>query len=352
MKQVFSVLDLSRRAAVAVLGSSLIIASLIIIATSNAPKALSSAANVSSTKTVNFGDPFTVVVLPDTQLYSQDYAYLYESQTNWIVKNLEKKNIVYVSHLGDIVELPDNTSQWEVASSAMSKLDGKVPYGIAPGNHDINYATGTSNFSKYFSKQRVNGVSDETLVRKDLRADLTNADDQLENNRYRLFSTGVNKFIGINLEFCPDDKTLQWTSDLLTRYSDRTAIVTSHSFTKADGNRQTGDTCADYGSTSTNNGEEIYQKLIVKDGHANVLMFLGGHDVWSKSGGARRTDIAHGKPVHQLLSDYQHMDEGGSGFLRIMTFYPNNKEIKVETYSPYYDEYKRDRDNQFVLDMP
>src|SRR5205085_2879552 len=45
---------------------------------------------------------WTLVVLPDTQIYSESYPELFKDQTRWIVANKDRYNIKYVLHLGDI----------------------------------------------------------------------------------------------------------------------------------------------------------------------------------------------------------------------------------------------------------
>ena len=92
---------------------------------------------------------FTYVVIPDTQLYRGEGAHVkkgpkqtgpttnpaFESRVKWIEANIEKEKIAFVSHVGDIVDYK-NDEQWSFASNLMARLDGKVPYGISPGNHD------------------------------------------------------------------------------------------------------------------------------------------------------------------------------------------------------------------------
>lgn len=70
---------------------------------------------------------FTIVVLPDTQGYTQDYPWLFDNQTQWIVDNKEALNIVFVTHLGDLVNSYGNITQWEYANCSMSKLCDNVP---------------------------------------------------------------------------------------------------------------------------------------------------------------------------------------------------------------------------------
>jgi hypothetical protein len=58
-------------------------------------------------------EDFTIIVLTDTQFYSANYPDIYTSQTQWIVDNREALNIAYVTHVGDIVDNCNQTSQWQ-----------------------------------------------------------------------------------------------------------------------------------------------------------------------------------------------------------------------------------------------
>ena len=110
---------------------------------------------------------FTYVVIPDTQLYRGEGAHVkkgkkpqsgptrnpaFASRVDWIAANIAKEKIAFVSHVGDIVDYR-NEQQWSFASNQMAKLDGKVPYGISPGNHDIGGAD-TTEFNTWFPRAR------------------------------------------------------------------------------------------------------------------------------------------------------------------------------------------------------
>jgi hypothetical protein len=66
-------------------------------------------------------------------------------------------NTVWVSHLGDIVEHIDaQTIEWDRASTSMQVLDdADVPYGIAPGNHDMSSAGVSTNYDIKFPQSRM-----------------------------------------------------------------------------------------------------------------------------------------------------------------------------------------------------
>jgi hypothetical protein len=96
----------------------------------------------------------TFVALPDTQYYSLRYPSIFRNQTAWIAEHAVDRNIAYVFHLGDIVHT-NSTAEWKQASAAMAELDGLVPYGLVPGNHDYgpygNATTRDTQLNKWFS---------------------------------------------------------------------------------------------------------------------------------------------------------------------------------------------------------
>ena len=82
--------------------------------------------------------------------------------------------------------------------------------------------------------------------------------------------------------------------------------------------------------------------------HPNLIMVLSGH--FTGGSGARRSDLGdNGNLVNQLFADYQDYANGGTGWLRIMTFHPTTNSISVQSYSPYLNQYMTDPTNQFTL---
>jgi hypothetical protein len=57
------------------------------------------------------GEDFTLIALPDTQNYSTAYPVVFNSQTQWIANNKTAQNIVFVTHLGDIVNIANSTTR-------------------------------------------------------------------------------------------------------------------------------------------------------------------------------------------------------------------------------------------------
>jgi len=90
-------------------------------------------------------DSFTICVITDTQYFcygehepGKPMGELFERQTNWMVRNKDRWNILFVIHVGDCVDKGYEESQWELATKSMRILDNNIPYVVCIGNHDFN----------------------------------------------------------------------------------------------------------------------------------------------------------------------------------------------------------------------
>ena len=85
------------------------------------------------------GDEFLVVVLPDTQIYAMNHPSTFDSQLSWIAERADEYNIVFVSHVGDIVHNASEQVEWDAALAAYSLLDAiDLPHGFSVGGHDTS----------------------------------------------------------------------------------------------------------------------------------------------------------------------------------------------------------------------
>ena len=270
------------------------------------------------------GEDFTVVGFPDTQNYSASAnggtPDMFNDQTLWVKNNQVAENILFVSHVGDVIDV-DSDTQWRIANTAMSTLDvgANIPYGISIGNHDAT--SGSSAFyNNYFGVSRFAG--------RDYYVGSYGSDND---NNYEIFRAGGMDFLIIHLEYDPGTAAIQWADGILKANPGRRAIVTSHSIIGT-GNP---------GSFSTI-GQAIYDEL--KD-NANLFLMLCGH----VAGTGIRSDTYNGNTIYTLLADYQSITNGGNGYMRIMEFSPQNDLITVKTYSPHLDAWMTDADNQFTV---
>jgi len=263
---------------------------------------------------------FTIVALPDTQFYSESYPTTFTAQTNWIKNNQVGQNIVFVTHEGDIVDNYDNTTQWSNATSAMDNLNGVVRYATCPGNHDSDYGANYTNYAANFGSARYStkpGFLATTATKNNCLA--------------MTFTAGSRQFLSLSLDSFDASTSITFAQNQINAHLGMPTIVTLHSFYNTDG-------------SFTGEGGQFWNNLFKVSGNSQIFMVLCGH----MHGTFHDTDNdLDGKPVYEMLADYQSEGQGGDGYMRLITFDPDSSTIHVKSYSPVKDLYKTDAGNQF-----
>ena len=295
-----------------------------------------------------------IVLLPDTQTYAEKYPEVLDSQINWVARNA--KQIAFVMQQGDLTQ-NNNDKEWKVIQNSFSKLNGKVPYVLAAGNHDMGSADGkfadvrnSTLFNNYFPYSQMSSLPGFSGVAEEGKMD----------NAYYIFKTGKINWLVITLEFGPRNSILNWAGSVIEKYPNHSVIINTHSYMYSDSTRQgPGDNWRpqaygvgkDTGDSSVNDGEQIWDKL-VKD-HSNVRFVFSGH-VLNTGVGTLVSINSKGFPVYQMLANYQEgvtgSVKGGNGWLRILDLDYKKKTLNVSTYSPYINKYKEEPAQQFIIE--
>jgi hypothetical protein len=305
--------------------------------------------------TLSAPDSWSMILLPDPQTYVKfDYNQpLLELMTAWIVRYQEKLNIQMTLCTGDLVEQneypnPDgingnqpSISQWKSEARAFSRLDGKIPYILATGNHDFGIVSAENrqtNYDRYFPVDK--NPLNQKLLRNvgmgiDHKPSLTNA-------TYEFISPQGKKFLILVLEFAPRDEILEWAKITVEqeKYAGHTVIFLTHSYLDTNSQHivQEG-----YRLPGPNYGAAIWRKLVQPS--KNILLVLSGHigeQHNAKAHVAFRTDTnVAGKKVQQMTFNAQALGggwhgNGGDGWLRILEFLSDGKTIRVKTFSPLF----------------
>ncbi|MDO6601874.1 metallophosphoesterase [Arenibacter palladensis] len=300
-------------------------------------------------------DSWSIILVPDTQTYVkfERNQGILETMTAWISENIDALNIKMVLSTGDLVEQNEllvsdkingnmpSRDQWRAVSHAFERLDGKVPYILAAGNHDFGYKSvenRKSNYSQYFPVHR------NILNAKALRAAGKNIDGlpSVENATYELISPQQRKFLFLNLEFAPRDTILQWANSEISKeiYKDHTVVMLTHSYLNAQNKHMEKE---NYPIEDANYGKAIWEKLVAPS--KNVQLVFSGHigspDNFKAHTAFKVDKNAAGKKVNQLTFNAQAMGggwhgNGGEGWLRIMEFLPDGKTVITTTFSPHF----------------
>lgn len=310
---------------------------------------------------------FTMILVPDPQSYTKFAANqpLFDLQTAWIAQNIKRLNIKAALFTGDMVEqngkqisapLPneyngDQTGrqQWEAVSRAISRLDNRLPYVIAQGNHDIGHITATDRHTlapQYIYPER-NIMFEKTLV-----ATCPNFQGvhTMENSAYEFKTKTWGKILIITFEFAPRDEAINWAKELIEseKYKEHKVFVLVHSWLDTAGKRIAKE---GYTLSPCNWPEAVWTKLVYPSN--NISMVLCGHtgntpnmkntnEINYQPTCSFRTDKAHnGRNIPQMMFNSQQGDgnwngNGGDCWLRILEFKADGKTISVRTFSPLF----------------
>lgn len=271
---------------------------------------------------------YSFAVIGDTQELSDDFPEKMTALYDWLLDNKDAKKIKCVLGLGDITQ-KSYDYEWAHAKSQIFKLNGKIPYALVRGNHDkIAGYNATFNNEEY--KNELSGAMTSDSV----------------TNAYKLLTVGENDYLIVMLDYGPSDAMLNWANEVIASYPNHRAIVITHCYFYRDSTTLGAD---DAYPSKTNNGEQIWDKLIRK--HANIELVISGHDP--------SQDITHaeaigdnGNVVHQMLIDPQNTDFylDGTGMVAMFYFSEDGNTLTVRYYSVIKDMYGSEK-SQFTINF-
>ena len=292
-------------------------------------------------------ETFSIVVIPDTQHYRtvmqderDDPVWenpVFEAYVDWTAANIDQQRIVFVTHVGDIVDLNERP-QWRVARECMDRLHERIPYGISVGNHDMQRAGDSSLFQEFFPESRFTGFDWYGGCFVGVNGRTTVSGNNA--NSFQLFEAEGLQFVFLHLECNAPDNVLAWADSVLREHEDRLAIVTTHmglgprdrpeqasDFFDAPKGRMTWKKC--HGEQG-NSPQQMWDKCFRQ--HGNLRLICCGDQ--SRTQALRQSSRGeHGNTVHELLSDY------GANGLRVMRILPQTGKIEVRTWNPMTDEF-------------
>ena len=339
---------------------------------------------------------FTYVVFGDTQDYIQqsDKSYAnpsFVSRVDWILEQSGQRTIKFVTHLGDVVNVPSEEREWLLATNQLERLrEANIPCAFAPGNHDLTWGDTTpitdhldsydlsgwlshGSFDGFKGRQysKLSDINDRYSDREAQHAlEISDVAGRGANSYQLLTHLGEN-FIFIHLQCSIPTNVLKWVDGVLDQYYDRLAIIVEHEGlgdvnamlpfnSEADRlnmGRMRANRFTSNGSTSAQ-----YQWERCFSRHSNVLMILSGHENELLSG-IRTSRGLYGNDVVEINQTYPEISY--SDWLRTYVVNTERKTITVHTYSPYQkrlcdgkgDEFDKSKsklkeDYQFATNCP
>ncbi len=302
---------------------------------------------------------WTAVWMTDTQYYTEAHREIgiFLKMTDWIAAHAEARRIRMVWHTGDIVDNND-PGEWARARACMAVLDGRVPYVMTLGNHDIGEGGKADTRATFYNDHFHLADNPLNAERFGGRYEAGRLD-----NTYWFFTEGAWSLLVFSLEFGVRPEVADWAGGITRLHPERRAVLLTHEFlddfsraTQGDGwgRRTVPESPASphqYGIGRDHparalTGQGVWERLVSR--HENFSLTLNGHHAgWEMAEGkpvrtktaatSYRMDAgAAGQPVHQLFFNPQFIPDGGAGWLRLLEFQPDGVTVLVKTFSPLY----------------
>lgn len=261
---------------------------------------------------------WTLVVIPDTQHYSQNRANAplnaFHDAFAWLVANRSALNIQYVQGLGDITESWNNTQEWVNATGAWYKHKNQIPHMPVQGNHDE-----PASLNKYFPFS--------TYQQESWWGGHFNGIE----NSYTLLTIGKEKYLFVQLQsydqYLSPKRTqeqnqagLNWANATIAKFPDRKVILATH----------------DLWATQT-----VKNEVLMK--HDNIVLANAGHDCVRET--TYTTNGPSGGVSNNFIVDYQ-CDSQEVMQLRFYVFKPLEDRVDYYSYSPVTQQFEVDASSQ------
>jgi hypothetical protein len=191
----------------------------------------------------------------------------------------------------------------------------------------------------------------------------------VENAYFRLTLPKVTLGVLV-LGWSPNAATVAWAKKALAKYPQDRKIFATHAYLFHDSSRydfsQKG-TDQDwnpltYGTAKKDpklpyskdniavdaayDGEMLWTELLADT--PGLFLTLNGH-VLKNGTGLLTSQNKLGQKVHQVLVNYQMLNEGGLGYLRLIEFSPDGARMQMKTFSPSLQKYSLAQDQHFLL---
>lgn len=250
------------------------------------------------------------VQIGDTQSANETQL---QSIVDFIFDNKVVLDIQYVVHMGDIVGVYNNETNWKIGNTAFSQLTDYVAFGWLAGDNDGESAQYLGD--NYYAFNASNYPN------------MTSSYDQGRNTAQFFNFSGI-EILFVNLEYFANENALQWFESLYQQYENAIVIFSTHSYL---------DFVGDYTEDTINS--------TYLDAYPRVKLVLCGHLVYAIH------QEANGR--QEILFNYQRVLDyfpDLSDFVRVYTVFDDGT-VDAWTYSQLRDTYLTDSANQFSFNL-
>lgn len=246
--------------------------------------------------------PFSLLWMSDTQR-TTGFRGEFQTISDWCMAQIEPYNIEALLHTGDIVDSRVSAFQWNEALTALAPLRETLPALFISGNHDMDPKM--KNYEYFRRHIYPDGAPEDSYNRGQ--------------GNYLLLEAGGIEWVFVGMSYQYLDAELDWLSETLERFSDRTAVLLLHEYMLGDGRRMV-------------QGDRVFERVVKT--HDNLRLILCGHndgfatreDSIDRADGTQRT-------VQTIICNMQ-SDRGRRGTVQILTIDPAAETLALYAYSP------------------
>jgi hypothetical protein len=253
---------------------------------------------------------FSFVQIGDVQSANETQL---QSIVSFVLDNKNILDIRYVVSMGDIVEVYNNETDWEIKNAAFSQLTGVVPFGWLAGDND---GASSSYLGDNYYAFNVSNYPN-----------MTSSYDQGRSTA-QFFNFSGTEILFVNLEYFANETALQWFESLYQQYDKAIVIFSTHSYLDFSGNY----------TEDTLNSTYL-------DAYPRVNLVLCGHLVYAihQEVNGRQEILFNYQRVFDYFPDL-------SDFVRVYTVFDDGT-VDAWTYSQLRDNYLTDSANQFSFTL-
>ncbi|PRY45098.1 calcineurin-like phosphoesterase family protein [Umezawaea tangerina] len=257
-------------------------------------------------------DPrFTIAVLPDTQYLLDEGGSDPEPVRHTLRALLQRPDVVFLAHLGDVTE-HGTESEMRTADAVFRTIDGRMPYSVLAGNHDVPGGTDDQRAATPYSRTFPPG--------RFSRMGTSAGFDAKGYNSFHVIRAGGRQWLLLALDWRVSDQGIRWAQQVIDRHPTLPVVLTTHDLVSAD----------DGDAVLSEHGRRLWDGLVRRNDQ--VFLTLNGH-YWPPGRTTLTND--HGNAVHLHITNYQDRYYGGAGMVRFYTFDLARGVIDVETCSPW-----------------
>jgi hypothetical protein len=295
----------------------------------------------------------TLAMLPDVQYYTKCRLPHLAAQLRWLTDAMPQRDVRAALYMGDLTE-HDTRDEWRWFRDQLEPFQEKLPILLATGNHDYGKDGDAHRRHTYFDNyfRHPPGAAAPLLA--------ADKHDSIENAYYRLELPRVTLGVLV-LEWAPRASSVEWANRVLSQYAHDRVIVVTHAYLYEDSTRYdwyTRGTAQRWNPLWYDmewlerlhdreyDGEMLWNALVRR--HPGIFLVLCGH-VGGGGTGLLASRGDGGNLVEQVLANFQLLDQGGLGYLRLFEIQPDGRSMRMKTYSPSLGQFAIATAQQAVL---